>query len=126
MPKKDVQNALKCGKVLEGSTCLLPYNHAGLCDPRSESYERWTHDAGKSKYILWDPKDGDPTRYGDGQIVSSGLMGEITADNVYLSLYAVYPADQPCIHSLAVGECIRGVQYNLSGSKGVYDIYRVE
>ena len=79
------------------------------------------------RFILWDRKDGSPHRDDDGNnIVSSGILGRVTADNVYLTAYASYPVDEPRRPTdLAVGEVIRGVRYTLSGGNGWYDIYRV-
>lgn len=78
------------------------------------------------KFIVWDPKDGRPNRDDDGNINSSGLMGPTTLDNVYLSTYGAKPDGSKEYQDLEVGECVRGVKFSLSGSKGIYDIYRVK
>ena len=78
-----------------------------------------------AKYILWDTRDGYRPRCDeDGEIVSDGLLGRITVDNVYLRTYASYPDDKRPA-DLTVGGAIKGVGYNLSGAKGTYDVYRV-
>jgi hypothetical protein len=79
--------------------------------------------ANEPRFILWSTRDGAP-RCDDGVIVSDGVVGRIGPDNVYLCGYAQYPSDTRPL-DLAVGECIRGVQYSLSGSSGIYDVYRV-
>ena len=77
------------------------------------------------KFIIWDSRDGNP-RTKDGGWVSGGLMGELTPENIYLRVYAQRPEGSKPFEILEVGECVRGVQYTLSGSKGTYDVYRVE
>lgn len=77
-----------------------------------------------ARFILWDPKDGDPRHDEEGSITSAGLVGPIGADNAFLAAYAAYPdARRP--RDLQVGERIRGVRYSLSGSVGSYDVHRV-
>jgi len=80
------------------------------------------------KYILWNSnRDGDrPTTDEDGAIISDGVLGRLTADNVYLKVYAQYPEGQPLIEDIAVGEAVRGVRFHLSGETGFYDVWRVE
>lgn len=78
----------------------------------------------EKKFILWDPGHGAPRRDSDGNIDSEGLIGRITEGNAYLSAYASYPdARRPA--DLEVGEKIDQVSYSLSGSYGVYTVYRV-
>jgi len=79
------------------------------------------------RFILWDPKDNyRPMTDEEGnQIISDGVLGRLTIDNVYLTAYANYHGDKRP-KDLGVGECIKGVGFNLSGEHGVYDIYRVE
>jgi len=77
------------------------------------------------KFILWDNKDGDP-RTPEGAWVSGGLLGEITAENVYLRVHAQRPAGAQPFEALTVGACVRNVEFTLSGSKGTYDVYRTE
>lgn len=77
------------------------------------------------KYILHSTKDNyQPREDDDGNIISDGAVGRITANNVYLTGYASYPDDRRPT-DLAVGECIHSVVYSLSGSTGIYSIYRV-
>jgi hypothetical protein len=89
-------------------------------------------EAPEKRFILWDRKDGEFPRRSDVEvdehmanlIISEGVLGWITEDNVYLTTYANYPGvERP--RDLAVGCRISNVQYSLSGSKGVYDLYRV-
>jgi len=77
------------------------------------------------KFILWDPKDNFRPREDDeGSITSDGVLGRVTVGNVYLTTYGEYP-DERRPADLKVGDSIKGVKYSLSGSRGVYDIYRV-
>jgi len=78
------------------------------------------------KYILWDPRDGDPRRADNGAFISDGIIGRVTLDNVYIGVYAQWPDGAPSVQSLEVGQCIKGVRYGLSGSSGSYDVYRVQ
>lgn len=77
------------------------------------------------QFILWDSKDGNP-RTSDGGWVSGGLVGRVTPENVYLRAYGVRPEGSKPYEKLAVGECVAGVTFSLSGSKGTYDVYRIE
>lgn len=77
------------------------------------------------KFIIWDSRDGNP-RTQDGGWVSGGLIGPVTTDNVYLCVYGVRPEGSKPYEKLEVGECVAGVTFRLSGSKGVYDVYRVD
>ena len=81
------------------------------------------------KFIIWDSSDG-AVRYGNTEsddaekIISDGLTGRLSEDNVYLTTYAGYPG--ALTHtSLEVGECIKGVRFTLSGENALYDVYRV-
>lgn len=77
------------------------------------------------RFILWNLKDGaTPPRSEDGSIATSGALGECHASSVYLTTYAIFP-DHTRPVDLDIGGRIQGVMYNLSGSKGTYDIYRV-
>lgn len=78
------------------------------------------------QFIIWDPRDGSPHR-ADGSLISDGLIGRVGADNVYLRAYPQWPSlvTSETLKELRVGACIRGVRYNLSGTQGTYDIYRV-
>lgn len=93
----------------------------------------------EKKYILWSRLDatwplgegesrlgdGGPRVDAQGQIMSDGVIGRVTEGNCYLAAaYAQWP-DTRRPRDLEVGECIRGVVYALSGSKGTYDVYRV-
>jgi hypothetical protein len=80
------------------------------------------------RYIIWDPRDGEPRTDGDGEITSDGVIGRIGRDNVYLRGYAKYadgteygPDGAPVLEpgQFAVAE------FGLSGSKGTYRVYRV-
>lgn len=76
------------------------------------------------RFILWDPKDGAPRQDDEGRIVSDGILGRISADNAYLSLYGTYPGDRRP-NDLRVGEAIPSVRFSLSGSSGSYTVIRV-
>ena len=79
------------------------------------------------RFILWDSNHKDPPRNDAGEFMTSGCMGVMGRDNVYLRVYpraGVKLQDE--LDALEVGQCVRGVRYNLSGSSGNYDIYRVE
>lgn len=79
------------------------------------------------KFIIWDPRDGmRPTSDEEGNIIASGAIGRVGPDNVYLTTYGARPENAPRYEDLPVGGCVRGVQFSLSGSKGTYDVYRVE
>jgi len=86
-----------------------------------------TEDIKGRRFILWDPKDNyRPMTDEEGnQIISDGILGRLTIDNVYLTAYANYHGDKRPL-DLKVGECIKGVEFHLSGEHGVYDVYRVE
>ena len=80
------------------------------------------------KFILWtsDESSGDHPQYDDrNAITSDGAIGRVCADNVYLTTYGAKPDGAKAYADLEVNECVRGVEYRLSGSKGKYDIYRV-
>jgi len=76
------------------------------------------------RFIIWDPRDGGPRRDEDGEIISDGLIGRVGTDNVYIKVYASYTSE-PRIWDLEVGQHTPGVIFNLSGQRGVYDVYRV-
>ena len=79
------------------------------------------------RFILWDPRDSHdflPRRDDDGVIISDGVLGRISADNVYLTAYAEYYDTRRPV-DLAVGECIKNVRWSLSGARGCYPVYRV-
>ena len=79
------------------------------------------------RFILYDPKDNyRPMTDEEGnEIISDGVLGRLTIDNVYLTLYAEYPGNKRP-DDLSVGTYIKGVKFRLSGECGVYDIYRVK
>jgi hypothetical protein len=77
-------------------------------------------------FILFSREESHRPRVDDeGKITSDGVMGRITADSVYLTAYAKWPKGAKRLNDLEVGECIQGVEYRLSGTRGVYDVYRV-
>jgi len=65
-----------------------------------------------------------PLRDEEGNVIGDGAIGRVGLSNVYLRTYAVWP-DHHRPEQLEVGECIKGVEYRLSGGHGSYDIYRV-
>lgn len=77
-----------------------------------------------ARYILWAPKDGEPTRDATGAIVTSGALGALSADNVYLTAYCQFP-DKRRPTDLDVSERIAGVVFGLSGECGTYDLWRI-
>ena len=80
---------------------------------------------GEERFILWDKKDSHaPRTADDGNITSDGVLGRVDEWNVYLTTYARYPGEKRH-HQLEVGERIENVTFSLSGSTGIYDIYRV-
>lgn len=81
----------------------------------------------EKKFILWDLRDGPyPPLNAEGGINTSGCIGHLTRDNVYLRAYAEGGAHlQETLDELKVGQCRHGVTFRLSGEKGTYDIYRV-
>jgi len=72
----------------------------------------------KKLFILWNNKDGLP------KLNDSGLIGRVTEKNCYISIYPKVLGDK-LISSLDVGEHVMA-EYSLSGTNGVYAIYRVE
>lgn len=62
---------------------------------------------------------------GESASATSGLIGTVGPDNVYIKTYAAYDGDKRPT-DLEVGEKIANVKYNLSMSVGFYDIVRVE
>lgn len=77
-------------------------------------------------YILWDQRNGDPPRDATtGEFMTSGHTGILTADSVYLTTYAQWPAGAPALHVLEVGQHISGVKFSLSGERGEYSVWRV-
>ena len=69
------------------------------------------------KFVLVNP--------GESAGNSSGLIGVVGPDNVYIKIYPAYDGDKSPT-DLEVGEKIANAKYNLSGSTGYYDIVRVE
>lgn len=76
------------------------------------------------KYIVWDPKDGEPLRGDDGSFASGGLIGEVGRDNVYVNTYAAYDEMERDLAGLEVGQ-FSVATFSLGGSKGRYRVYRV-
>ena len=80
------------------------------------------------KYIIWDPKDGEPRRDEDG-ITSDGLIGRVGRDNAYVRIYAAFAEGTPRAPdggvALEVGQ-FAAATFSLSGSKGTYHVYRVQ
>lgn len=86
----------------------------------------------EKRFIIWDKRDamgvgstGHPRRDDDGNIISDGIVGRVGFANAYMTIYPELPEGAKPPNALEVGECIEGVKYSVSGSRGVYDIYRV-
>jgi hypothetical protein len=81
------------------------------------------------KFILWDANDGNPPRDEEGGFLTPGLIGVIDEGNVYLRSYAHYlPSGNKGIvfpAALEVGQFTYS-EFNLSGSKGIYQVWRVQ
>lgn len=77
------------------------------------------------RFIIWDPKYGEPMRSEDGGYLSSGCMGVIpgSTENPYLSSYGTWTEGRKP-EDLGIHERCR-VTYNLSGSKGDYLVIRI-
>ncbi len=73
------------------------------------------------RFIVWDTKDGEPLFDGAGECTSSGCMGRVEIDNVYLATYPRYPVGSPKLADLGVNDRICGVKF----WRGVYDVIRV-
>lgn len=82
-------------------------------------------DQNPKRFILWDAEKGEPRRDHDGSYLTSGAIGHVHEDNVYLTSYAIYPdARRP--KDLAVHERICGVRWAMSFTHGMYDIIRTD
>jgi len=75
------------------------------------------------KFIIYE-QNSHPLVADNGNIISDGIIGRVTLNNVYLTAYAMYPNKQRP-KDLEIGECITGVRYSLSDETGMYNIYRV-
>ena len=72
------------------------------------------------KFVIVEP--GTPVFIEDGVPSTSGILGgTVSEGNVYISTYAVY--EDVRATELEIGERTRAT-YNLSGSKGTYDVVR--
>jgi len=80
----------------------------------------------RRRFILWSHDCGHyPLRDQDGNsIVADGVVGRITIDNAFLTMYCC--ASRQDLEALPVGHMIPQVEYTLCGSRGQYDIYRVD
>jgi hypothetical protein len=128
-------------------------SHPAMCEDRERETKKtcpcgdaWreylTEAAYGMRFILWNTrKDGPVTRDERGEITTGGTLGRIDGRNVYLVAYAEWPQGRSWadLFALAVGECIPGVGYSLSGERRAtkargkdrfesftYDVYRVE
>ena len=81
------------------------------------------------KFILWDAHDGSPQRDENGEFLTTGLIGVIGEDDVYLRSYANYQASPGkglvVPTELEVGQ-FTYAEFNLSKQKGIYQVWRVE
>ncbi len=78
---------------------------------------------GRMFFIIWDPRDGEPQR-DNGVITSDGIIGRVTEENVYIKAYASISEGEKRPEDLEVGAHTYA-EFSLSGSKGLYRIYRV-
>jgi hypothetical protein len=77
------------------------------------------------RFILCDSDRGEPRRDESGNYLTSGAIGVVDEENVYLTTYAKYPdARRPW--DLAVHERLRGVEYSMAWTHGMYDIIRID
>lgn len=79
-------------------------------------------DTNEPRFIIWDPKEGEPRRSADGGYVSAGCMGVMTLGNIYLTAYGSFSGRKPA--DLAVHERCP-VTYSLSGTRGEYQVIRI-
>jgi hypothetical protein len=80
----------------------------------------------KKKFIIWDRKDNyRPRTDEDGNITSAGVIGVVEEGNAYISIYGEMPDGSKPVSELKIGERSENVKFSLSGSSGLYDIYRV-
>jgi hypothetical protein len=77
-------------------------------------------------FLLWKSGQDEPARAQDGEFLSTGALGWVCLDNVYLRSYGARPEGSKQYAELSVGESVRGVVFRLSGERGVYDVYRVK
>ena len=76
------------------------------------------------KYVIVDP--GAPIAINDGVPDTSGHLGVIGEDNVYLRAYAVFSDEHRALFdALDIGGRSQAT-FRLSGGKGTYDVVRVE
>jgi len=75
------------------------------------------------QYIIWDQKDGWPTRNEEGGYTTAGILGILGPDNVYLTTYADY-GDNKRHTELDLNEWTTA-RFRLSGESKEYRIYRV-
>jgi len=81
----------------------------------------------KKRFILWKADAGSP-KNAYGEILTSGSIGMISPESVFLTLHGVTQNGlslSDSIKRLRVGECVENVEYNISGIVGIYDVYRV-
>lgn len=77
------------------------------------------------QFIIWDPKDGEPPRE-SGVLSTSGVLGILSEDNVYIRTYGVPLPDEPLPGALEVGQSML-MKFSLSmDHPKVYKVYRVE
>lgn len=71
------------------------------------------------------PRGQEPFRDESGRITSSGALGVVGIESVYLRAYGERPKGSCEYEALDVDEVVRGVVFRLSGSRGEYDVWRV-
>ena len=101
----------------------------GLCDctvcQLTKAYH--AHKLDKPKFVVVETEHRLRSLWDElGQLQTEGVLGLIDEDNCYLTAYPRWPdKEERRPKDLEVGESIKGVVYSLSGSSGIYDVYRV-
>lgn len=80
------------------------------------------------RFILWNPEDGSP-RNRDGEICTSGAVGVLSPENIFLKVWGVTSSGDSLsesIKKIEVGERVENVKFNIANIDGIYDVYRVK
>jgi hypothetical protein len=83
----------------------------------------------EKKFILWNPIESgvykSPTKE-KGRIISEGIIGRVTYENVYISVYPEYEPGHKNPRDLEINESLLDVVFHMCGTKTKVDLYRVE